>query len=173
MNIDRLFLERKSIRSFSKKEIDNEIILKLLNAARIAPSAVNYQPWRFFVCSSIEIKDKIIESYPRKWFESAPLYIVACADKSESWKRAADNKDHGNIDVAIALTHLMLKATELGLGTCWVCNFDAKILIDALNLDKALEPVAIIPIGYPSENVSEETKHQKNRKSVDEFTKWL
>jgi nitroreductase len=173
MNIDRLFLERKSIRSFSKKEIDNEIILKLLNAARIAPSAVNYQPWRFFVCSSIEIKDKIIESYPRKWFESAPLYIVACADKSESWKRAADNKDHGNIDVAIAVTHLMLKATELGLGTCWVCNFDAKLLIDALNLDKALEPVAIIPIGYPSENVSEETKHQKNRKSVDEFTKWL
>lgn len=173
MNIDRLFLERKSIRSFSKKEIDNEIILKLLNAARIAPSAVNYQPWRFFVCSSIEIKDKIIESYPRKWFESAPLYIVACADKSESWKRAADNKDHGNIDVAIAVTHLMLKATELGLGTCWVCNFDAKILIDALNLDKALEPVAIIPIGYPSENVSEETKHQKNRKSVDEFTTWL
>ena len=173
MNIDRLFLERKSIRSFSKKEIDNEIILKLLNAARIAPSAVNYQPWRFFVCSSIEIKDKIIESYPRKWFESAPLYIVACADKSESWKRAADNKDHGNIDVAIALTHLMLKATELGLGTCWVCNFDAKILIDALNLDKVLEPVAIIPIGYPSENVSEETKHQKNRKSVDEFTTWL
>ena len=173
MDIDRLFLERKSTRSFSKNVIDNEIVLKLLNAARIAPSAVNYQPWRFFVCSSKEIKDKIIKSYPRKWFECAPLYIVACVDKSESWKRAADNKDYGNIDVAIAVTHLMLKATELGLGTCWVCNFDAKLLIDALNLDKALEPVAIIPIGYPSENVSEETKHQKNRKSVDEFTKWL
>lgn len=173
MNIDKLFLERKSVRSFSKKEIEKKTILELLNAARVAPSAVNYQPWRFIICSSKDIKDKVIESYPRKWFESAPLYIVACADKSQSWKRAADNKDHGNIDVAIAVTHLMLKATELGLGSCWVCNFDPNSLIKALNLDKELEPVAIIPIGYPSEKALDRTDQQKNRKSIEEFTEWL
>lgn len=173
MSIDKLFLERKSVRSFSNKKIDKKSILELLNAARIAPSAVNYQPWRFFVCNTPDMKQRIAESYPRKWFESAPLYIVACADNSQSWKRAADNKDHGNIDVAIAVTHLILKATELRLGTCWVCNFDANILKDALNLDKVLEPVAIIPIGYPSHNVTFETDDPKKRKSIEEFTEWM
>lgn len=173
MNIDKLFLERKSVRSFSEKNIDEITILELLNAARVAPSAVNYQPWRFFVCNSDEIKQKITESYPRKWFASAPLYIVACADKSQSWKRSSDNKDHANIDVAIAVTHLMLKATTMGLGTCWVCNFDPSIVKDALNLDKVLEPVAIIPIGYPKEESSSETEQPKKRKSIDEFTEWI
>lgn len=173
MKIDKLFLRRKSVRSYSNREIDKETIVELLNAIRLAPSAVNYQPWRFFVCSSDEIKQQIVESYPRKWFETAPLYIVACADKSQSWKRAADNKDHGNIDVAIAVTHLTLKAAEMGLGTCWVCNFDANILADALNLDKALEPVAIIPVGYPTEDISLETEESKKRKTVDEITEWM
>lgn len=173
MSIDKLFLERKSVRSFSNKEVDKETILELLKAARLAPSAVNYQPWRFFICTTDDVKQRIVESYPRKWFESAPLYIVACSDKSQSWKRGADHKDHGNIDVAIAVTHLMLKATELGLGTCWVCNFDATILIEALNLNHLLEPVAIIPIGYPSEAVAIETEQPKKRKSVDEFTEWM
>ena len=173
MRIDKLFLERKSVRSFSTQPVSKEIIIELLESARIAPSAVNYQPWRFFVCSADEIKQRIVESYPRKWFESAPLYIVACTDKSQSWKRPSDNKDHGNIDVAIAITHLMLKATELGLGTCWVCNFDVNILKEALNLDNVLEPVAIIPIGYPSDNVSMDTEQPKKRKSIEEFTEWM
>lgn len=172
MNIDKLFLERRSVRSFSDKPIDKKIVLELLNAARMAPSAVNYQPWRFFVCTSDEIKQRIVESYPRNWFKSAPLYIVACADKSQSWKRPSDEKDHGSIDVAIAVTHLMLKATERGLGTCWVCNFDAAILKEALNLDKVLEPVAIIPLGYPDPSKIN-TKAEKNRKSVSEFTEWI
>ena len=172
MSVDKLFLQRKSIRLFQNKPISKETITALLESARLAPSAVNYQPWRFFICTSDEIKEKIVESYPRKWFESAPLYIVACEDKSQSWKRPSDNKDHGNIDVAIAVTHLMLKATELGLGTCWVCNFDCKILEEALNLDKVLEPVVIIPIGYPAENKTE-GETSKIRKSIDEFTKWM
>lgn len=173
MGIDKLFLERRSMRSFSNKKINKETIIELLNATRLAPSAVNYQPWRFFICSTDEIKQQIIKSYPRKWFESAPLYIVACADKSQSWKRSFDNKDHGNIDVAIAVTHLILKATELGLGTCWVCNFDESILKEALNLDNVLEPVAIIPIGYPTEEISDESPQPKKRKSIEEFTEWM
>ena len=172
MGIDELFLKRKSVRSFSDKVVGKDIIISLLESARLAPSAVNYQPWRFFVCSSDDIKQKIVESYPRTWFTSAPIYIVACANSAESWKRPTDNKDHGNIDIAIAVTHLILKATELGLGACWVCNFDKHILEKALNLDKALEPVAIIPIGYPSETLSE-TDEPKKRKSVNEFTEWM
>ena len=144
----------------------------MLESARLAPSAVNYQPWRFFVCTSNDLKQKIVESYPRKWFNSAPLYIVACLNNSESWKRPTDNKNHGNIDVAIAVTHLILKATELGLGTCWVCNFDKHILEEALNLDIALEPIVIIPIGYPSASI-DKADELKNRKTVDEFTEWL
>jgi len=172
MFIDELFLKRKSTRILLEKPIEKKTITALLESARLAPSAVNYQPWRFFVCTSDEIKEKIVESYPRKWFSSAPLYIVACADKSQSWKRPSDNKDHGSIDVTIAVTHLILKATELGLGTCWVCNFDSSILKEALNLDKVLEPVAIIPIGYPAEDKTKK-EPDKNRKSVDEFTEWI
>lgn len=173
MNIEKLFLKRKSVRSYSSKEIDKETIVELLNATRLAPSAVNYQPLRLFVCSSEEIKQRIVESYPRKWFQTAPLYVVACADKSQSWKRATDNKDHGNIDVAIAVTYLTLKATEMSLGTCWVCNFDANVLADALNLDNVLEPVAIIPIGYPTEEASLDIEQPKKRKSIEEFTEWM
>ncbi|HTN68212.1 MAG TPA: nitroreductase family protein [Dysgonamonadaceae bacterium] len=172
MDLNKLFLKRKSVRFYSEKAIDNNTIITLLEAARLAPSAVNYQPWRFFVCTSDDIKEKIAESYPRKWFEAAPLYIVACADKSQSWKRSSDNKDHGNIDVAIAITHLILKATEVGLGTCWVCNFDVQILKDALNLDKALEPVAIIPIGHPEKD-SKKSEQIKKRKTIGEFTEWM
>lgn len=173
MSIDKLFIERKSVRSYLDKNITKETIEELLQAARLAPSAVNYQPWRFFICQSDEIKQSITESYPRKWFKTAPLYIVACADKSQSWKRSADNKDHGNIDVAIAITHLMLKATEMGLGTCWVCNFDTSVVIEALNLDKFLEPVAIIPLGYPSEEMSDNKELAKKRKQIEEFTEWI
>lgn len=172
MSIDKLFLKRKSERIFSEKPIDKQTITALLESARLAPSAANYQPWRFFICSSDEIKEKIAESYPRKWFQNVPLYIVACVDKSQSWKRSSDNKDHRNIDVAIAVTHLTLKATELGLGTCWVCNFESNILKEALNLDKVLEPVAIISIGYSAEHVVERESIKK-RKSVDEFTEWM
>ena len=76
--------------------------------------------------------------------------IVACADHRESWHRPADGKDHADIDVAIAVEHLCLAATEVGLGTCWVCNFDVALCRGALGLPSGVEPVVMVPVGLPS-----------------------
>ena len=90
MNFDEVIRKRKSIRKFSEKPVGKEAILQLLESARLAPSAVNFQPWKFYVCISEESKKAIRESYPREWFAGAQTYIVACGDLSGSWKRSAD-----------------------------------------------------------------------------------
>lgn len=147
------------------------MIEALLEAARLAPSAVNYQPWKFIVCTSESSKKIVRQSYPRTWFNQAPIYIVACGDHTQSWKRQHDGKDHCDIDVAIAVEHLVLKITDLGLATCWVCNFDAKLLKQSLALSEEIEPIAILPIGYFAEESVEQTRNQ-NRKALSEIVEW-
>ncbi|NMA65822.1 MAG: nitroreductase, partial [Clostridiaceae bacterium] len=118
--------KRYSLRKFNTKEVEKEKILKVIEAARIAPSACNLQPYHFIVITDSELRKKVAESYPREWFKNAPVIIVACGDHSKSWKRI-DGKDHCDVDVAIAVDHMTLAAAEQGLGTCWVCAFDAKM----------------------------------------------
>ena len=89
---------------------------------------------------------------------------MACVDHNESWHRRVDNKDHADIDIAIAVEHLCLAATEQGLGTCWVCNFDASQCSEILELPGNLEPAVLIPIGYAEDEVTE-----KKRKSLNEI----
>ena len=104
------------------------------------------------------------EAYDRDWFRTAPLCIVACGNHRESWHRQADNKDACDIDVAIAVTHLTLAATEQGLGTCWICNFDTKKCASVLGLPSEVEPVALIPVGYADAPFAE-----KKRKDLKEI----
>ena len=159
--------KRHSERRFDGKEVEKEKILKVLEAGRIAPSAVNYQPYHFIVITEKELRDKISEVYSPKWFKYAPAIIVACGDHSTSWKRK-DGKDHCDIDVAIAVDHMTLAATDIGLGTCWVCAFDAEKCHEILELPDHLEVVALLPIGYPINNERPERK----RKSLDEIVSW-
>lgn len=116
---------------------------------RLAPSAVNRQPWKFRIVRSAEGREKLQSCYSRPWFNEAPLYILASLLHEEEWVRA-DGKAHGNIDVAIAVEHLCLAATEQGLGTCWVCNFDAERCHQLFEMPETEEPVVIIPVGYPA-----------------------
>jgi nitroreductase len=159
--------KRYSARKFKEMNVDKEIILRILEAGRIAPSAVNYQPWHFIVLTEEKNKRKIAATYSGKWLQDAPVIIVACGDHSQSWKRR-DGKDHCDIDVAIAIDHMSLAATELGLGTCWVCAFDAQQCHELLKLPDHLEVVALLPLGYPSDDV----QHEKNRKSIEEIVSW-
>jgi len=159
--------KRYATRKFKDIKVEKDKILHLLEAASIAPSAVNFQPWHFIVLTDENIKEKISEVYPVNWFKDAPAIIVACGDHSTSWKRK-DGKDYCDVDVAIAIDHMTLAATDLGLGTCWVCAFDAKRCHEILQLPDNLEVVALIPIGYSvDENIPE-----KKRKSIDEIVSW-
>lgn len=167
MEFDKLIRGRFSVRSFTNRKVERKIILEILEAARMAPSAVNYQPWHFIVITEPENRTEIQEVYPRTWFKEAPVCIVICADHQQSWKRKSDGKDFADVDVAIAIDHLVLKATELGLGTCWVCNFDVALAKKKLQLPDHIEPLAIIPIGYTQSEAP-----VKSRKSLSEIVHW-
>ncbi|HBN97564.1 MAG TPA: nitroreductase [Firmicutes bacterium] len=162
-----LAAQRYSLRKFSEKPVEKEKILKLLEAARLAPSAVNYQPCHFVVVTDEALRAKISEGYSREWFAKAPVVIVALGDHNASWKRR-DGKDHTDVDVAIAVDHMTLAAVELGLGTCWVCAFDAAHVHHVLELPEHLEAIALLPLGYPLDG----TPPVKKRKELDELVSW-
>lgn len=171
MKLDEIIQLRRSVRKFKDQSVDKEFIDEIIESARLAPSAVNFQPWKFYICRSEEAKKIVRQSYPREWFNSAPLYILACGDHQQSWKRPCDGKDHLDIDIAIAVEHMVLKITELGLGTCWVCNFNSQTVKEGLQLSENVEPIVLLPVGYP-ENVDPDPRNKK-RKSPEEITKWI
>jgi nitroreductase len=146
--------------------VEDDKLDYVLEAGRIAPSAANYQPL-FFVVVRGENLEKVKECYRREWFRAAPMCIVICSDHSRSWKRG-DGKDHADIDAAIATDHITLAATSIGLATCWVCNFDKPKLAEILNLPDHIEPVVILPIGYPEDNVDIE-RHSAKRKPMKDM----
>ena len=165
MSFLELVKKRYSVRSYELRPIEPEKLDYVMECVRLAPSAVNFQPWKFAVITEPEALKVIKTAYGREWFQTAPCVIVACADHDKSWHRQADGKDHADIDVAIAVEHLCLAAAEQGLGTCWVCNFDVPRCCEVLNLPEHIKPVALIPIGYP---VNEEVP-EKKRKSAEEI----
>ncbi len=156
---------RFSARKFTGQPVSQCDLDYILNAARLAPSACNRQPWKFIVVASEESKSKLRECYNREWFKSAPLYIICMKDTSTNWVRQYDGKPHGDIDVAIATEHLCLAATERGLGTCWVCNYDTEAVSRQFPREN-FEAVAIIPIGH----IAKDCPHgDKIRKELDEI----
>ena len=160
--------ERYSVRKYENRPVEKDKIMQVLEAARYAPSAVNKQPVRFTVVTDPGKIEELIEAYDRAWSRKAPAVIVAIGDHEESYKRK-DGKDHCDIDVAIAVDHLILAAAEIGLGTCWVCAFDKGIVSKALDLPENQEPIVMIPIGYPDHSA----RPEKKRKSMDEIVTFI
>ncbi len=147
MNFLELVKERYSCRGYQSEPVEQEKLDYIMECVRFAPSAVNKQPWKFRIVRSEEDKQKLQQCYSREWFNTAPMYIVASILHNEEWVRA-DGKAHGNIDIAIAVEHLCLAATEQGLDTCWVCNFDVEKYRQLFPTPSSEEPAVIIPIGY-------------------------
>lgn len=166
MNFLELAKSRYSCRKYTKKPVEEENMNYVLEAGRVAPSAVNFQPWIFIVIKN-ENHEKIRNCYHREWFATAPVYIALCANHSQSWKRK-DGKDHADIDLAIAADHMTLAATEKGLATCWVCNFDKDKLIQVLQLPLHIEPVVVLSLGYP-EDKPDNNRHESKRKKMEEI----
>lgn len=167
----RLCEQRRSCREYQSTPLDRSTLLAVLDAGRLAPSAVNRQPVRYIVLDAAtdpEARDIICQVYPRPWIATAPVYIVVVGLHNEAWHRGYDNKDHTDVDAAIATEHICLAAAAMGLGSCWVCNFDAAKLTELLNLPEGQEPIAIIPIGYPADTDAP----RRGRKSLDETVQW-
>lgn len=154
MTVAEAISSRYSCRNYSAYKIPGrEQIEELLECARLAPSAVNRQPWRFVVVRAGDDAGRraVLDAYPRDWMVSAPCYIVVCGVPAEAWVRGCDGHGHLDIDVAIAAEHICLAATAAGLGSCWVCNFDPAVLSAGLELPEEVIPKVIIPIGYPAD----------------------
>ena len=169
-NIKGQFLDlvrsRYSCRSYQPASVEQEKLDYIMECVRLAPSACNKQPWRFRVISSEEDRKKLCQCYNREWFATAPVCIIASVLHDEEWVRA-DGKHHGDIDIAIAVEHLCLAAAEQGLGTCWVCNFDAKMCHEAFGFRAEEEPAVLIPLGYPADDF---VAKEKSRKTIEEIT---
>ncbi len=168
MDFKDLMNARHSVRSYKKELLSDELLNEVLEAGRMAPSAVNKQPFVFVVVNKQEKLKELHETYPRDWFARAPQVIVICGDHISAWKRGNDGKDHTDIDIAIATDHITLRATELGLGTCWVCNFDAVKVSKVLSLPEHIEPAVLLPIGRPEEAESP----IKKRKPLSELVRF-
>jgi nitroreductase len=120
------------------------------------------QPWVFIVLQDKEKLKKLYESYKLDWIKTAPAVIAVCGDHRQAWRRS-DGKIHTDIDVAIAIDHMTLAATDLGLATCWVCKFDVMKIVDVLQLRDDIEPIALLPIGYSDDNVDVENLDKKRK----------
>lgn len=165
-NFLQLCQMRCSVRAYKSEAVPADVMDYVMECVRLAPSAVNRQPWRFRLLTSPEELAKAQACYNRSWFASAPACMLVCRHCEEEWKRGADGKPHGDIDVAIAVTHLTLAAAERGLGTCWVCNFDVEMARKLFAVPTELEPVALVPLGYPADELP---VVEKNRKPVSDL----
>lgn len=167
-NFLELAKQRYSVRNYKPEAIPEEDLRYVLEAGRIAPSAVNYQPWKFLVIQDPVKLAGVHKLYHREWFQQAPAVIILLADHQQAWKRA-DGKEHGDIDVSIAADHMTLAAVDRGLGTCWVCNFDKEKTVEHFGLPEHLEPVVFLPIGFP-DSTTDVHRHDLKRKSLEEIT---
>lgn len=164
-NMLALSQERFSARKFTSEAVSLEDVDYIMECVRLAPSAVNRQPWHWLIVRSDEAKEKLQECYDREWFKTAPMYIVGMKNVNENWVRRYDEKPHGDIDVAIAAEHLCLAGTERGLGTCWVCNYDTDKMLQFFPRE-GFEAVVIIPLGH----IAEDCPHaEKKRKEMNEI----
>lgn len=159
--------KRKSVRSYLQTPIPDEDFRKILDAARLAPSAGNIQPWHFITVKDKDKRARIAKGCRYgKFLSESPIVIVACGDRKASRNWYA-------IDTAIALEHIALAATSLGLGTCWIGMFNEKNLRTMLNLPENLEIVALMSLGTPSRKHDLQAKilHTlKPRKKLDAIT---
>jgi len=166
MDFFELIEHRYSVRAYESRPVEEEKLQKVLDAARLAPTAANRQPFRIIVVKTEGRESELKRIYRADWFTQAPVVICACAVPGEAWTRS-DGKEYYDVDTTIAMDHLILAAANLGLGSCWIAAFDAAATKEILGLPDDIEPVALTPLGYPADN-----PRTKQRKSLAELVKY-
>ena len=165
MNYQELIAARYSVRKFSERPVEQEKLDLILNAARLAPTAVNRQPQRILVLRNREQLEKL----PRCTRSSfgCTLALLVCYDTTATWKRKFDGADSGVIDASIVTDQMMMAATDLGLGSTWVCSFDPAAMRAEFGIPEQLVPVNLLVMGYPAEDAAPGSLHGE-RKPLEE-----
>lgn len=166
MDFLELAKKRYSVRAYKPDPVEDDKLQKVLEAARLAPTACNLQPFQFIVIHTKGKEAKLARIYSDSWFVEAPIIICACGIPSQSWVRS-DGKNYWEVDVTIAMDHLILAAADLGLGTCWVGAFNPDAARKILGLPDDLEPIAFTPLGYPDDQPG-----YKDRKAINELVRY-
>ncbi len=166
MDFASLVQARYSCRAYKPDPVGEETLRKILEAARLAPTAANKQAFRLVVLRTRGNEARLRRIYDKEWFVQGPLVIAACGLPGKNWIRK-DGKNYNDVDVAIVMDHLILAAADLGLGTCWIAAFDPAAAREVLGLTSDAEPVAFTPLGYPAD-----TPRPKMRKPLPDVVKY-
>ncbi|MEM1563611.1 MAG: nitroreductase family protein [Candidatus Bathyarchaeia archaeon] len=142
MDVFEAVQARRSVRAYQPTPVPKEKLLRVLEAGRLAPSASNIQPWHFIVVTDAETRGKLAQAPFAKFLKEAPVVIVGCGDQKASPKWFM-------VDVAIAMQNMVLTATSLGLGTCWVGSFEENNVRQLLKIPENYRVVAFLALGYP------------------------
>lgn len=166
MDFLELAKKRYSVRNYSDKKVENEKLDKILQAAHVAPTAANLQPIHLIV---LQDKDSLEKLGKGANIYGAPLAIIVCADHAKAWVRPIDNKQTCDIDASILTDHMMIEATELGLGSVWICYFKPDIIRKEFNFPDNFEPINILAIGYSNKKSIDSERHLQTRIPISEL----
>jgi len=167
MEYSQLIANRYSVRAYRPDAVEDEKLGQVLEAARLAPTAANRQPIQLVVLHTAGREEELRRIYHRPWFVQAPLIIAVCAISSQAWVRESDRFNARLIDAAIVADHLILAATNLGLGTCWIAAFNVTAAREVLQLPEEVEPVIFTPLGYAAD-----TPGPKIRKPLTDLVRY-
>ncbi|NLY77511.1 MAG: nitroreductase [Tissierellia bacterium] len=163
MDVFTAIQNRRSIRKYMDKPVEEEKLYKVLEAARLSPSAKNQQNWKFIVVKDKEIKSKLVkEAIKQPFVEQAPIILVSCGTEPDSIMKCGQPRY--TVDLSIATAYMILEAYEQGLGTCWLGSFDEDKVKEILGIPDKVRVVAITPLGYPAE-----TPFMRPRKDIKEI----
>ncbi|MGD9100425.1 MAG: nitroreductase family protein [Anaerolineae bacterium] len=169
MEFSELIQKRYSVRAYKPDPVKDDDLNQILEAARLAPTAANFQPFQLIVIHTAGREAELGRIYPRGWFTQAPLLICACGVPAQGWVHGS-GKNYTDVDVTIAMDHLILAAANLGLGTCWIAAFDPQAAREVLGLPDEVEPLVFTPLGYPADKLR--TKKRKPLSELVRYERW-
>jgi nitroreductase len=168
MSILNVIKERRSVRRYKADPIPEDVLHRVLEAARFSPSGKNLQPWKFILVQDESLKQRLVAaSVGQKFIAEAPVVVVACGFPERCYSRMGNYMKSWAVDVAIAFEHLMLQAQEEGLGTCWIGAFEEEGVKSILNVPEEVKVLALTPLGYPDEKPV-----SRGRKSLEEIVSY-
>jgi nitroreductase len=157
-----LIESRYSVRAYKSTPVEDEKLNHILEAARLAPTAVNRQPFQILVIHTKGREKDLMRIYGREWFVQPPIVLCVCGVPALAWSRM-DGMNYYMVDVSIVMDHVILAAANQGLGSCWIGAFNPDAAREVLGLPDAVEPIAFTPIGYPDD----EPKPKKRKELAD------